>query len=180
MTSIRRRVALIACAFLPVWLTACGGGGGSSSTGTAPSIDSGQSLPSGVAAQANANCRELVARTKALTHGVFFRYPSVLEATTEGIVRPGIPLMEQTARKQRALSQGADNPAFDRYVELFDPLIVIGQQLLTTGRAHDTEGARRLEGLLVGIGVEQRQAARAARLADCEVDFTRVVIHSGS
>jgi hypothetical protein len=169
--------ALAAGAFAALALMACGGGGGSSSGATSGSLDSGP-VPAPIAARAEANCRDLVARTKRLTNGVLLRYGSVLEARTKGIARPGLPLVQGIARRQQALSAQTDNQTFKRYTSLFDPLIVIGQQLLAAGLAQDLQRSRNLEGLLAGIGVEQKQAARAAGLHACVIDFPHLVLQS--
>ncbi len=133
-----------------------------------------ETLPPAVAAQANANCRDLVREAKRLSTGVVDRYHHSFESLT-AIVTQGIPIVERVASRQRRLAQAAHDPAYDRYVQLFDPIIVLLQERLRAGDAQDVNQSRRLNGLITGLSVEQKQAARDAGLTGCNVDFPDVV-----
>jgi hypothetical protein len=166
--------ALIAGVVLLV--VGCGGGGSKSTTAssatTSPSAAT--PVPPAVAAKANANCRALVAETKRVALGTLHKYGNNLDAVT-AIVSNGIPVLERVAARQRALQGVAHSPAFDLYVGLFDPIIVLLQQRQAVGKAPDLVEARRLNGLAAGLSVEQRHAARNAGLADCDVNFRHLV-----
>jgi hypothetical protein len=167
------RASLIALVAVSVTLTSCGGGsddhasGGTSSTASA-------TVPAAVAAQANANCQDLVRQAKRLATGVIQRYHHSFESLT-AIVTQGIPIVEQTANQQRALVPAAHSSAYALYVDLFDPLIVLLQERLRAGKAQDPVASRRLNGLVTGLSFEQKDAARAAGLTACNVDFKDVV-----
>ena len=83
--------------------------------------------------------------------------------------------MERVASRQRRLAQAAHNSAYERYVQFFDPLIVLLQERLRAGDAQDAVQSRRLNGLVTGLSVEQKQAAKDAGLTGCNVDFPDTV-----
>jgi hypothetical protein len=167
MIAVRAK-ALVVTGVVAAMLAGCGGSG----EGTTSTV--GEALPPAVAAQANANCRDLVRDAKRLATGVVQRYQHSFESLT-AIVTQGIPIVERIARRQQALAQSAHNPAYDQYVQLFDPLIVLLQERLSAGDAQDLTQSRRLNGLVAGLSVEQKQAARDAGLTGCNVDFRDIV-----
>jgi hypothetical protein len=52
---------------------------------------------------------------------------------------------------------------------------VLLQERLSAGEAQDATQSQRLNGLVAGLSVEQKQAARDAGLTDCGVDFRDIV-----
>jgi hypothetical protein len=180
MTGTRWIAAAIACVVALVPVTGCGGGDNGDGGTTASADDSEVAVPAAILARANTNCRQAAVLLRRLTKGAVKRYPLLSEAVNEGVVRPGLSLMERQARRQGALAAAADNPDFDRYVELYQPMIVLTRQFLQAARAHNIERAKRLAALVTGLRVEQRLAARAAGLTDCDVDLVDVIEKSSS
>ena len=168
MTALGAR-ALLVTGVAAAMLAGCGGGGGGGTTST---VD--EALPPAVAVQANANCRDLVREAKRLATGVVQRNHHSFESLT-AIVEQGIPIVERVASRQRRLAQAAHNSAYERYVQFFDPLIVLLQERLRAGDAQDAIQSRRLNGLVTGLSVEQKRAAKDAGLTGCNVDFPDTV-----
>jgi hypothetical protein len=111
-----------------------------------------------------------------LSHG----YPNALALINEGFVKPGFLLIEGVAKRQQNLQHAADDPRFDLYAELFDPIIVLAEQRLRTGQASDRAQSLELQDQLTSLGKEQREAARRAGLHDCDVDFLNVMVRTAT
>jgi hypothetical protein len=151
-------------------LASCGGGQGERSAASRQAF-----------AEANANCRQMLAAVKQLAKGVLSRgYSSNLELTTEGFAKPGIDLVRREAKQQQSLQAVAANPHFTLYAELFDPIIVLAEQRLRAGRAGEVARSQLLQDLLTSLGAEQRDAAHLAGLRDCDVDFLDAMVRAAS
>jgi hypothetical protein len=107
-------------------------------------------------------------------------YSNTLELATEGFARPGLRLTKQLAERQQALEPAADDPRFSVYTGLFEPIIVLGEQGLSAGRAGDRTRSAELRDLLTGLGEDQRRAALRAGLRDCSVDFLDALIQGAT
>jgi hypothetical protein len=176
--SARRWIAVAVLIGATLSASSCGGGESSNSdngdAGHPPPL---APLPASVVSQADGNCRWMLREVKRIgeeaSHG---EYKSGLELTTEGIAAPGLVLIRQLAGRQEALRAAASDPRFDAYVELFNPIIVLGEQRLEVGRENDLARAKRLQDLLIRLGDEQREAATLAGLEACQVDFFATVV----
>jgi hypothetical protein len=157
-------------------LAACGGDG--ADTETARTGAETEVSPA-VLAKANANCRRLLRDVRrvgkdALRGG----YPSTKVLATEGFFAPGIRLVKQIAERQQRLGQAIENPDFRLYLSLFDPIVVLAEQSLRSTRAGEEARSKKLEGLLEGLGRDQRRAARLAGLHACDVDFLNAMVNA--
>jgi hypothetical protein len=154
-------VGLVALAF-----AGCGGG------------DDGSSTPAGEAiARANATCRDFERKIRGLGEGVLSG-PDVNTQITEQVVKPSIGILRDVARRQQALIPVLDDPDFEVYASLFDPIMFLARERLRSGRAEDTDRSRALEKQMLALGVEQIRAARAADLLDCDKDFAFILQNS--
>jgi hypothetical protein len=157
-------------------LAACGGDGGGAGTEAR--------LSPKTMAKANATCRYFRREAHQLGQGVLSLPLEPLALTVEHLVKPGLPLVRRVARRQQALARQAADSQFTTYAALFDPIIVLLQQRLRSGEAAlrkklavDPEG-QHLDDLLGDLGEEQRLAAHAAGLRDCDADFNQVLTSS--
>jgi hypothetical protein len=178
----KARMAIVAIAMVAVVGTA--GCGGTHTKSNAPATAEPQaSAPPPAAAldQANANCRFLLSKIKVVAQGILSRsHSQLLETINTQVLPRALSVLEQVANSQQALEPTMQSPTFDRYASFFDPIIVLAQMRLQTGRAGDTAGSRNLESLLTTLGIEQQQAARVAGLPDCERDFEHSLLSSFS
>ncbi len=174
--AVRRGISLLAIAVGSLSaLSGCGGGSDHPHGKTAAATGTTESgPPAAVAAKANANCREMVSETTRLASGLVRKHGNSFTGVT-AILAQGIPILERFANHQRALERDAHSSAYDEYVQLFDPTIVLLQQRLQAGKANDLARSNHLNSLVAGLSVEQTQAARNAGLAGCDVDFRHVV-----
>jgi hypothetical protein len=105
----------------------------------------------------------------------FRRIPRVgvdaLTLTTRHLIVPAIPILENSARRLRALEPAAGSVAFESYVSLFDPIVSLARERALAGEAGDADRARELELLSLDLSVLQRSLAREAGLKTCDVDF---------
>jgi hypothetical protein len=164
-----RAAAAIAAGLAALALAACGGGGGDTASGPKASA--------ATLARANAICRDFVRETRELGKGALANPPSsTLELTTERLVRPSIPLLENAAARMQALEPAAHDPLFSLYADLFDPAIVLAEKRLAAGRAGDLAESKQLEDALGNLAEEQRRAARLVGLRNCDVDFQGVLL----
>ncbi len=129
------------------------------------------------AARANAICTEMGREKAALLDGAFGSGGSgdALTAITEGLVAPGLRILEREAERLRALEPRPDNEELETYLGLFDPIIVLADERLRTGRAGNIGSSRDLERLVVGLEERQRAAAVAAGLDRCGVGFAGAI-----
>jgi hypothetical protein len=166
--------ALIAVAVM----VGCGGGGSDSTTAAATATVDLTPLSGSTAAQADANCREMTRGAEALARGPARlgtgKYSSNLDQLLRGFIHPGIPLFQRLASQQRALEPQADNEGFNQYVDFFDPIVVLAQQMLRAGSVNTGEGVR-LNRLLTHVTIEQREQAQALGLTECAVDLQKIV-----
>jgi hypothetical protein len=180
MTPIRPLLAALAAVVAIALGPGCGGGGGGDDAGTVTTATTAgpAPLPTSTRARADSNCRELVHGAEALARGPArlgtLKYSSNLDQLLRGFIRPGIPLYARLASQQRALEPEANNPSFSRYVDFFDPIVVLAQQMIRAGSMNVREGIR-LNRLLTQVTLEQRQEARALGLRDCAVDLQKIV-----
>jgi hypothetical protein len=173
------RMAAVTAAILGLALTAssCGGGDGGGEASRTALKPTPAPLPERVVVRADRNCRWMLRSVERVGERAgHTEYRSGLELTTEGIAKPGLALMRHLAKKQGTLQAAAADPRFDAYVELFDPIIVLGEQRLEAGQAGDEDRAKQLQELLTGLGAEQREAAAGAGLKACDLDFLDVVV----
>ncbi len=171
--TIRRRLRILTVS-LPcaVLLASCGGAGEQSDA---------EPLPHAVVVSANANCRQLLREVKKLAAGVLSRgYANTLELTTEGFAKPGIRVVKHTGLRQQELERAADDPRFDLYADLFDPIVVLAEQRLEAGRGQDLNRVARLQEQLTGLELLQRKAARNAGLVDCDTNFLDAMVRSAT
>src|SRR4051794_27572502 len=171
-----RRLAALA-AVLGVGLSASSCGGGADGTTRATSRPAPHAIPDRVVSRANRNCRSMLRSVKRIGERTHLSgYASGLELTTEAFAAPGLELVKRLARQQRRLRAAAADPRFDAYADLFDPIIVLGEQRLAAGRADDLTQSEQLQELLTDLGAEQRETAAEAGLRDCDVDFLSVLV----
>lgn len=174
------RVWSIALVLTAMLLAAgCGGGGGESDANLGGPGQS-EALPAEIASRADSNCRDFLLEARRIGRKAFGDAPptTILELATERLVKPSIPVLEGMAKRQQGLEPEADSSSFNLYAELFDPIVAIARERLAAGRAGDAAKAKRLEELLTNLGLEQRQAAREAGLADCDIDFQHALLSS--
>jgi hypothetical protein len=169
----RAAAAMLALLLLTGVLAACGGGGESSSTVSEKRLDP------VVVKRANAVCREFERELVAIAEGALANPPhTVLELTTQRLVKPVIPVLERTAARLRALRAQGTSPSFDLFVNLFDPGIVLAEKRVTAGEEGSIARSRGLEKQLTNLSETQRRAAANAGLADCSIDFSHVLLSS--
>ncbi len=150
-------------------LSGCGGGSEGTSTVQASAA---------VRARADANCRQLRRDVVELGRGAFEGADNLAEATTEHIVRPSIPLLENFALRQQRLAKGSGDPQLQLYARLFEPVIVLAHERLRLGEESNAPfnpAAKGIEILTSTVAEEQRQLAREAGVEDCAIDFEQVL-----
>lgn len=158
-------------------LAACGGDDDSTTPAAAAKRALVPTTAPAVVARANANCRQMLRQVKAVARrSLRHSYANTLEMVTEGLAKPGLHLVKRVAERQQALERIADNPGFNRYADLFDPIIVLAEQRVRAGQELDVPTAERLQVSLTALGEEQRRAARSAGLDDCGVDFFAAMV----
>src|SRR5205807_115395 len=128
--------------------------------------------------RANAICRNTVRDTRRL--GRHFeaaarRSSGAPQLAIEGLVKPGIPILEREARRFRQLKSVTVNRDFRRYVDLFDPIVALAHELLSAGATGNRDAARRIQSLMTQLGDDQRALARQLGLRTCDVDFVHVL-----
>jgi hypothetical protein len=167
-------------------LAAVAGCGSSSSTSTGgitaakanPGTDAANTPRAAYVTKIRAACRRAVAETGALTARLpkfFAEAPNGNVAITEGIVRQGVRIIEAEARRIRAAGPEPEATPLAVFVGLFDPIIELGHQRLTSGEAEEVERSHQLELLVTSLSDEQAEAAAAAGLKPCSVDFTQAL-----
>jgi hypothetical protein len=179
MSKGRRQIAALVGGLLCLLaLASCGGGSNATTTGTATTEEAVASR-SAALERANANCKQLL-------HGVLriareaqgAAYGTSLVTVTEALAKPATRLTKGIARRQRALERAIDDPQFDLYVHLFDPIVVLAEERVRAGEAEEAARAEQLQNLLINLGAEQRLAARRAGLHDCEIDFFGTMVRA--
>jgi hypothetical protein len=150
-------------------LAGCGADGDTASS---------QQASAAVLARANANCRELRREVVELGRGAFAGATNLAEATTKRIVKPSIPLIESFSLRQQRLAKHSGDPTFELYTRLYEPIIALAHERLRIGEestAPVNPAARGIEILTATVAGEQRQLAKKAGVADCAIDFEKVL-----
>jgi hypothetical protein len=160
-----------------VALAGCGGGG--DETAGATTARAATPTAPAVVAKADRICRQIAHELRAIGHrAAHSSATNGLELTTEGMIRPTIPVLAEAGRRLKALKPAAGNPSYDLFVDLFDPALVLAEKRLAAGRRGDHTSSQGLEEQLTNLGETQRGAARDAGLVDCDVDFQRILASS--
>jgi hypothetical protein len=163
-----RRVFLVTV-FAGLALAGCGGGASDSTTTTEAT---GPASPA-VVAKADAVCQEMIDDARRMGAEFTETTPESdpLTFTTEELVKPAVGILEESARKLRALQPKAESATFDAYVALYDPILALARDRVATGHAGDEGRAHELELQMVELSELQRPLARSAGLKTCDVDF---------
>ena len=98
-------------------------------------------------------------------------HANVLTPTTEGLVRPGIPILSREATRLRALQPRPVDTDLQTYLGIFDPILVLSHQRLRAGGTADPTVANRLENLIAGLEEDQARAAHAFGFRYCGTGF---------
>ena len=156
-------------------LSGCGGGSGSQSTSFSVA-DPAQEAPPGpaVARRAEAICERATHETAALAARVpllMSRGSTSEEAITQGMVAPGIGVLEKESRQLQALAPRVESAVFATYVGLFEPVLTLAYQRLSSGEAQQTDESHELELLTGGLALEQAKLAASLGLTACKTDF---------
>jgi hypothetical protein len=174
--------ALVAMALVAgVAVAGCGGGdsGESATGGVTTGEPTATPTSPAVVAKADTICRQIARELRAIGHRAAHSSASNgLELTTEGMIRPTIPVLARAGRRLEALKAEAGNKSYDLFVDLFDPALVLAEKRLAAGRRGDHASSAGLEEQLTNLGETQRGAARDAGLDDCDVDFQRILASS--
>jgi hypothetical protein len=176
MTAVRLAAVIVAtCAAMA--LCGCGGSG---QTRVPPHAAS-----QAVLARVDATCRQLRREVAELGRGALSGSSSIPELITERLVKPSIPLLERVAGHQQALAARSGDPKLALYAALFEPIIVLAQERLRTGRASERPGhaeaavlSRGYETLMTSVATEQRKVAREAGARACAINFEHVLTSS--
>jgi hypothetical protein len=173
------QVAVAAIAFGIALLPGCGGSG--SSDGDLHSAPAAER--SRFAAQADPICRQAVRKVKALRIVPSARPNSnALSTITESLVRPGILILSQEAARLRALQPRPDDSDLDRYLGLFDPILVLAQQRLQLAaqRRPDIERAHKVENDISSLENAQAAYAKSFGFKVCGTGFFAALGNSPS
>jgi hypothetical protein len=167
--------------FVLLALLLVGCGGGAEETTQSTTAQKGESRS--YVAAADRICAGMVADSRRMAVE-FSRYPNdeglpALTVTTRELVEPALPVLERSARRLRALEQGADSVAFASYVTLYDPIVAVVRDRVEAGEAGDATRAHALELQMLDLSGLQRQLAREAGLKACDIDFIHTFATSG-
>jgi hypothetical protein len=117
-------------------------------------------------------CTDMVAAAK--RRGLAFRsqkeFPSDPLQLTTSLIAPAIPILASSAKRFRALG-ASDNPDFEAYVGVYDPILALLRQRVEAGEDGDRERAQELDLQLLDMVALQRQLASSSGLGACDVDF---------
>jgi hypothetical protein len=179
-----RRSTIVVAVLAAIAIGGCGGDDEGTRTRPQASSEPRGQAPPALLARANANCRRFLRQARELGKGAFSEGSgTILERATEQVIKPGIPLIEDMARRQQALARAGRDPALSLYADLFDPIVVLAQERLRSGRAAirignelERERSGELEDLMTDLGNEQMAVARGAGLRDCSVDFRKALV----
>jgi hypothetical protein len=160
----------------------CGGSDTSTPTGAAEAGQSSGPPDAKAAAAAEVICTRMIARSSQM--GAEFRSGQApagdaLSLTTQ-LIKPALPIVEDSARRLRALRAEADSVKFDAYVNLFDPVLALLHERVNAGEAGESIRAHELEQQLVEMIELQRELAQEAGLGTCDVDFIKTFVSSGT
>ena len=94
-----------------------------------------------------------------------------LSAVTESIVRPGIPILSREAARLRAIEPRPDDSDLQRYLGLFDPILVLSEQRLSLAQHPDPARANELENDVEGLEQAQKAYAESFGFKECGTGF---------
>jgi hypothetical protein len=158
-------------------LAGCGGGSSSSTTDepTTPAASAGNPRQAAVwARRAEAVCRQASAEATAISANLaeaIAKSKSQPEGINEGLVKPGVAILERESRRLHALRSPPESTDVERFVGLFEPVVVLAHARAAAGEEANLEAQRELEQLIVGLTAEQTAFARRADLKACETGF---------
>jgi hypothetical protein len=99
-------------------------------------------------------------------------HANILTPTTEGLVKPGIPILAREAAQLRALRPRPDDADLQTYLGIFDPVLVLAEQRLRAGENNpDPAVANRLENLISGLEDDQARLAHGFGFRYCGTGF---------
>jgi hypothetical protein len=96
-----------------------------------------------------------------------------------GLVRPGIAILERKAARLRAIQSAPQSADLHAYLGLFDPIVELSRQLLQASEANDASRSHELELMIAGLGHEQSTAGRNFGFKGCAVGFTEALGGTG-
>jgi hypothetical protein len=100
-------------------------------------------------------------------------------AITNGVVKPGIEILEREGNSLRSLGQPPDSRTWQVFVGLYDPIVELARQRLQATAAGEPERARGIEQMIGRLEGERSAAARQLGLDSCGVQFSRALGGSG-
>jgi 4-amino-4-deoxy-L-arabinose transferase-like glycosyltransferase len=128
--------------------------------------------------RADAICRQGFSEARAVGRSYVNPGGSALHALTEGLVRPGIPVLQRLATRLRALQPRPVDSNLQAYLGLFAPGEVLLNERLRAGEKEDLNQAHNLELYLVALRDEQRELGARFGFHACNVDFLSVLGHA--
>jgi hypothetical protein len=156
-------------------LSGCGGSGSGSSSTLEPRDEAIAAAPDpATARRAEAICRRAGDEAAVVAANLarrMRRSSSAEQALTEGLVRPGISVLEREGADLGALHPDPESAAFSTFVGLFEPVVSLAYQRLASGEAADISTSQELEKLTATLTTEQTKLAAALGLSDCQTDF---------
>jgi 4-amino-4-deoxy-L-arabinose transferase-like glycosyltransferase len=162
-------------ALVLIALSGCGGNGGSTtSVVTAPNNLEKQRY----VARADAICKQGFDQARAVGRNYHNSGVGALQSLTEGLVKPGIPVLERFASRMQALEPRPVDSNLEAYLGLFEPGEVLLQQRLRSGEKGELNESHNLELFLVSIGDEQRELGARFGFRACNTDFLSVLGHA--
>ena len=167
-------MAAVTAAALVV-LAGCGGGGGPTQSGAGAATGTKANAPElTYIRRADRICERAVKQTQALGRRFNATPPPTTDPvalTTEGLVRPGVKILEREAAALRELRPRPDNAELEDFIGLFDPIVVLSRQRVALSDSSKLGEARRLELLVNDLQDEQRIDARRFGLRICGTSF---------
>jgi hypothetical protein len=124
--------------------------------------------------EAEAVCRQASAEAQSISAGLaeaIAKSEDQSEGINNGLVKPGIAILERESRRLRALRSPPETTDVARFVGLFEPVIVLAHARAAAGEDSSLQTQRELEQLIVGLTGEQSTAARRADLQACRTGF---------
>lgn len=184
----RGRSLLLSVLAVAVILAGCdSSGSGDTETATETRTSRSGEAHSGVEPARYARRAERVcARAVRETHRVGRRLSEVVSssatpeaAITNGVVKPGIEILEREGSSLRNLGQPPDPRTWEVLVGLYDPIVELARQRLQATAAGEPERARNVEQMIGRLEDERSAAARQLGLDSCSVQFSRALGGTG-
>jgi hypothetical protein len=170
-------------------LSGCGGSSGTNTGSTAtestmPNSGQRETVAERVdyVKHAEAICARTVREIRALRRSlpvVISHSQSTEEGITNGLVRPGIKVLDRQSAHLRALEPRPTSGTLESYLGLFEPIIALARQRLQAGEAMDPKRGRALELLIAGLAGEQSALAKRFGFKICSVGFTEALGGTG-